>query len=111
MSINSRILIDAAQTPNTKTRQATLKFLTTLATTYCTAAQFVIHSQTQQLVDRAILKIIQTALDQKSADLKSQARFCIAALYNCNPSQVSIAMNRNRNSINFFFLLDDDDAG
>lgn len=103
MSINSRILIDAAQTPNTKTRQATLKFLTTLATTYCTAAQFVIHSQTQQLVDRAILKIIQTALDQKSADLKSQARFCIAALYNCNPSQVSIAMNRNSNSINFFF--------
>uniref|UniRef100_A0A8D8DVK1 CLIP-associating protein n=2 Tax=Culex pipiens TaxID=7175 RepID=A0A8D8DVK1_CULPI len=87
-----RILIDAAQTPNTKTRQATLKFLTTLATTYCTAAQFVIHSQTQQLVDRAILKIIQTALDQKSADLKSQARFCIAALYNCNPSQMTMTL-------------------
>ncbi|XP_055625220.1 CLIP-associating protein isoform X2 [Toxorhynchites rutilus septentrionalis] len=87
-----RILIDAAQTPNTKTRQATLKFLTTLATTYCTAAQFVIHSQIQQLVDRAILKIIQTALDQKSLELKSQARSCIVALYNCNPSQMTITL-------------------
>uniref|UniRef100_A0A1Q3FXH6 Putative microtubule associated-protein orbit n=1 Tax=Culex tarsalis TaxID=7177 RepID=A0A1Q3FXH6_CULTA len=87
-----RILIDAAQTPNIKTRQATLKFLTTLATTYCTAAQFVIHSQTQQLVDRAILKIIQTALDQKSVELKSQARSCIAALYNCNPSQMTMTL-------------------
>lgn len=88
-----RILIDAAQTPNTKTRQATLKFLTTLATTYCTAAQFVIHSQTQQLVDRAILKIIQTALDQKSLELKSQARSCIVALYNCNPSQMTMTLS------------------
>lgn len=87
-----RILIDAAQTPNTKTRQATLKFLTTLATTYCTAAQFVIHNQTQQLVDRAILKIIQTALDQKSLELKSQARSCIVALYNCNPSQMTMTL-------------------
>ncbi|XP_055592278.1 CLIP-associating protein isoform X2 [Uranotaenia lowii] len=87
-----RILIDAAQTPNTKTRQATLKFLTTLATTYCTAAQFVVHSQSQQLVDRAILKIIQTALDQKSFELKSQARSCIVALYNCNPSQITMIL-------------------
>ncbi|XP_021695282.1 CLIP-associating protein isoform X6 [Aedes aegypti] len=87
-----RILIDAAQTPNTKTRQATLKFLTTLATTYCTAAQFVTHSQTQQLVDRAILKIVQTSLDQKSLELKSQARSCIVALYNCNPSQMTMTL-------------------
>lgn len=87
-----RILIDAAQTPNIKTRQATLKFLTTLATTYCTAAQFVTHSQTQQLVDRAILKIVQTSLDQKSLELKSQARSCIVALYNCNPSQMTMTL-------------------
>ncbi|XP_062552158.1 CLIP-associating protein isoform X3 [Armigeres subalbatus] len=87
-----RILIDAAQTPNVKTRQATLKFLTTLATTYCTAAQFVTHSQTQQLVDRAILKIVQTSLDQKSLELKSQARSCIVALYNCNPSQMTMTL-------------------
>ncbi|XP_058839052.1 CLIP-associating protein isoform X5 [Topomyia yanbarensis] len=87
-----RILVDAAQTPNIKTRQATLKFLTTLATTYCTAAQFVTHSQIQQLVDRAILKIIHTALDQKSLELKSQARSCIVALYNCNPSQMTMTL-------------------
>ncbi|XP_058466866.1 CLIP-associating protein isoform X3 [Malaya genurostris] len=87
-----RILVDAAQTPNIKTRQATLKFLTTLATTYCTAAQFVTHSQIQHLVDRAILKIIQTALDQKSLELKSQARSCIVALYNCNPSQMTMTL-------------------
>ncbi|XP_055538190.1 CLIP-associating protein isoform X3 [Wyeomyia smithii] len=87
-----RIVNDPAQTPNIKTRQATLKFLTTLATTYCTAAQFITHSQIQQLVDRAILKIIQTALDQKSLELKSQARSCIVALYNCNPSQMTMTL-------------------
>ncbi|XP_053689926.1 CLIP-associating protein isoform X2 [Sabethes cyaneus] len=87
-----RIVVDPVQTPNTKTRQATLKFLTTLATSYCTAAQFITHSQNQQQVDRAILRIIQTALDQKSLELKSQARTCIVALYNCNTSQMTMIL-------------------
>ncbi|XP_040158830.1 CLIP-associating protein isoform X9 [Anopheles arabiensis] len=87
-----RILVDNAQTPNVKTRQATLKFLSQLATSYCTASQFVVHPQNQQVVNLAIQKIIQTSLDQKSIELKSQARMCIVALYNCNPSQMTMAL-------------------
>ncbi|XP_041774303.1 CLIP-associating protein isoform X7 [Anopheles merus] len=87
-----RILVDNAQTPNVKTRQATLKFLSQLATSYCTASQFVVHPQNQQVVNLAIQKIIQTSLDQKSIELKSQARMCIVALYNCNPSQMTMTL-------------------
>uniref|UniRef100_A0A182NHM2 TOG domain-containing protein n=1 Tax=Anopheles dirus TaxID=7168 RepID=A0A182NHM2_9DIPT len=87
-----RILVDNAQTPNVKTRQATLKFLSQLATSYCTASQFVVHPQNQQVVNHAIQKIIQTSLDQKSIELKSQARMCIVALYNCNPSQMTMTL-------------------
>uniref|UniRef100_A0A182FFW2 TOG domain-containing protein n=1 Tax=Anopheles albimanus TaxID=7167 RepID=A0A182FFW2_ANOAL len=85
-----RILVDNAQTPNVKTRQATLRFLTQLALNYCTASQFVVQPQNQQVMNLAIQKIIQTSLDQKSIELKSQARLCIVALYNCNPSQASV---------------------
>ncbi|XP_058120591.1 CLIP-associating protein [Anopheles ziemanni] len=87
-----RILVDSVQTPNVKTRQATLKFLSQLATSYCTASQFVVHPQNQQVVNHAIQKIIQTSLDQKSIELKSQARLCIVALYNCNPSQMTMTL-------------------
>ncbi|XP_049292643.1 CLIP-associating protein isoform X7 [Anopheles funestus] len=87
-----RILVDNAQTPNVKTRQATLKFLSQLATSYCTASQFVVHPQNQQVVNHAIQKIIQTSLDQKSIELKSQARMCMVALYNCNPSQMTMTL-------------------
>uniref|UniRef100_A0AAG5D9Q0 TOG domain-containing protein n=1 Tax=Anopheles atroparvus TaxID=41427 RepID=A0AAG5D9Q0_ANOAO len=87
-----RILVDSVQTPNVKTRQATLKFLAQLATGYCTASQFVVHPQNVQVVNHAIQKIIQTSLDQKSIELKSQARLCIVALYNCNPSQMTMTL-------------------
>ncbi|XP_050096299.1 CLIP-associating protein isoform X6 [Anopheles aquasalis] len=87
-----RILVDNAQTPNVKTRQATLRFLTQLALNYCTASQFVVQPQNQQVMNLAIQKIIQTSLDQKSMELKSQARQCIVALYNCNPSQMTLTL-------------------
>lgn len=96
-----------------KTRQATLKFLSQLATSYCTASQFVVHPQNQQVVNLAIQKIIQTSLDQKSIELKSQARMCIVALYNCNPSQVRQRGRRRRWSHGeplltlFSFIADD----
>ncbi|XP_052861682.1 CLIP-associating protein [Anopheles cruzii] len=87
-----RILVDNAQTPNVKTRQATLRFLTQLVMNYCTGPQFVVHPQNQQVMNLAIQKIIQTSLDQKSIELKSQARQCIIALYNCNPSQMTMTL-------------------
>ncbi|XP_055919466.1 CLIP-associating protein isoform X8 [Eupeodes corollae] len=75
-----RILSDSAQTPPTKTKIAILKFLTNLATSYCTAGDF----PNQGPVEKAILKIVQLAGDQKSVELRGQARLCLIALYNCN---------------------------
>lgn len=80
-----RILVDTAQTPNIKTKVASLKFLTNLATTYCTAQQFSVHS----ITDKAILKIVQYSLELKSVELRGQAKLCIIALFNCNAPNVS----------------------
>lgn len=85
-STNSyRILIDAAQTPTVKTKIAELKFLTNLATTYCRSEDFPKQTPT----DKAILKIVQMANDQKSVELRTQARHCLIALYNCDTPNVS----------------------
>lgn len=80
-----KILTDSTQTPNVKTKHASVKFLTTLAQTYCSPDQFVGTAP----ADRAILKILTYAADQKSMELKQQAKHCIIALYNCNPANVS----------------------
>lgn len=80
-----KILTDSTQTPNVKTKHATVKFLTTLAQTYCSVEQFTM----QQPADQAILKILQYAGDQKSIELRTQAKYCIMALYNCNTANVS----------------------
>lgn len=79
-----RILVDAAQTPSVKTKIAELKFLTNLATTYCRSEDF----PKQPATNKAIQKIVQLANDQKSVELKSQARTCLIALYNCNTPEV-----------------------
>lgn len=81
-----RILTDSTQTPNVKTKHASVSFLTTLAQTYCSSEEFVLASS---LADRAILKILTYASDQKSIELKQQAKHCIIAMYNCNPAHVS----------------------
>lgn len=82
--ISLRILCDAAQTPSTKTKIAQLKFLTDLSSTYCTAAEF----PSQPPADKAITKIVQMAIDQKSLELRNQARSCIISLYNCSTPNV-----------------------
>lgn len=79
-----RILCDAAQTPSTKTKIAQLKFLTDLSSTYCQATEF----PTQPPADKAVTKIVQMAIDQKSLELRNQARSCIISLYNCNTPNV-----------------------
>lgn len=80
-----RILVDAAQTPNTKTKIAELKFLTNLATTYCRSDDFPKTPTTS----KAVLKLVQMANDQKSVELRGQARSCLVALYNCCTADVS----------------------
>ncbi|XP_031628993.1 CLIP-associating protein isoform X3 [Contarinia nasturtii] len=80
-----RILVDAAQTPSIKTKIAELKFVTNLVTTYCRSDNF----PTQPATNRAIQKILQLANDQKSVELRSQARSCLIALYNCNTAEMT----------------------
>lgn len=84
MNFFYRILCDAAQTPSTKTKIAQLKFLTDLSTTYCTAAEFPMQPPS----NKAIEKIVQMSIDQKSLELRNQARTCIIALYNCSTPNV-----------------------
>lgn len=86
-----RILVDAAQTQNTKARISTLKFLTKLAQSYCQSSQFSI----QKPAEAAVIKIVQASQDKKSMELRNQARNCLFALYNCNMQNVS----------NTFFLI------
>lgn len=82
-------MVDAAQTPSMKTKIAELKFVTNLVTTYCRGDDF----PKQPATNKAIQKIIQLANDQKSVELRSQARSCLISLYNCNTPEVSL---RNR---------------
>lgn len=79
-----RILIDGAQTPSTKTKIAMLRYLSNLISKRCTANDFPSHPSTE----RAIIKIIQLSGDQKSLELRNQARCCIMSLYNCNTAKV-----------------------
>ncbi|XP_013115418.1 CLIP-associating protein [Stomoxys calcitrans] len=86
-----RILSDSAQTPCTKTRIAILKFLTSLANTYCKNTDFPGSEDGTVLpiVEKALLKIVQMAGDQKSLELRNQARHCLIALYNLNTPQMT----------------------
>lgn len=79
-----RILVDAAQTPSVKTKIAELKFVTNLATTYCRSDDF----PKQPSSSKAVQKIVQLANDQKSVELRSQARLALISLYNCNTPEV-----------------------
>uniref|UniRef100_A0A6B2EFM1 Putative microtubule associated-protein orbit n=1 Tax=Phlebotomus kandelakii TaxID=1109342 RepID=A0A6B2EFM1_9DIPT len=80
-----RILVDAAQTQNSKARVATLKFLAKLASSYCQAS----HFTTQRPAEGAIIKIVQATQDKKSMELRNQARHCLYALYNCNTQNMT----------------------
>lgn len=81
-----RILSDVAQTPSTKARIAILKFLTNLANNYCKNIDFPCAEDGSISIstEKAILKIVQVASDQKSLELRNQARYCLVALYNLN---------------------------
>lgn len=56
-----------------------------MAKTYCTASEF----QVQPQAEAAVLRVVQSAVDQKSKDLRQQAQMCLIALYNCNTPRVS----------------------
>lgn len=97
----NRILVDTKSTPNNKTKVSTLKFLTELAKKFCTAAQF----PTMPPADKAITKIVTYTNDQKCVELRSQARTCVVALYNCNTPNVSFLFSCFFLLTLFFFFL------
>ncbi|XP_063699950.1 CLIP-associating protein isoform X2 [Culicoides brevitarsis] len=89
MSCVFRILADNVQTPNVKTKHATVKFLSDLAQKYCKPEQFV----SSPPADKAMVKIIQYAIDPKSMELRGTARLCIVHLYNCNTAAMTILLS------------------
>ncbi|XP_017843036.2 CLIP-associating protein [Drosophila busckii] len=82
-----RIISDNTQTPTTKTRIAILRFLTDLANTYCKSSDF--PSDQSLSCERTVLKLAQLSTDQKSMELRSQARVALIALYNLNTPQMT----------------------
>ncbi|GAB0096245.1 CLIP-associating protein [Sergentomyia squamirostris] len=79
-----RILVDNAQTQNSKARISTLKFLTKLAQSYTSPSSFT----TEKPASNAMIKIIQASQDKKSMEMRNQARHCLYALYNCNTPEM-----------------------
>ncbi|XP_034659689.1 CLIP-associating protein [Drosophila subobscura] len=82
-----RIISDSTQTPTTKTRIAILKFLTDLANTYGKSSDF--PSDQSLACERTVLKLAQLTADQKSIELRSQARCCLVALYHLNTPEMT----------------------
>lgn len=83
-----RFLNDATQTPNTKVKITVLNFLSSL----CSVAE------PNQLVTKppahqALQKIITYAQDIKSAELRSAAKTCLVALWNCNTPYITLMLS------------------
>lgn len=58
-----------------------------MATTYCRSEDFPKTPTTS----KAVLKIVQLANDQKSVELRGQARSCLVSLYNCCTAEVTLS--------------------
>ncbi|XP_026473636.1 CLIP-associating protein isoform X3 [Ctenocephalides felis] len=84
-----RFLSNNAQTPNTKTKIATLKFLKTLTTSYDVSNNFYY----QEPASKALLKIINFSSDPKSSELRTEAKYCLVAIYNCNTVKTTMLIN------------------
>uniref|UniRef100_A0A6M2DJN9 Putative microtubule associated-protein orbit n=1 Tax=Xenopsylla cheopis TaxID=163159 RepID=A0A6M2DJN9_XENCH len=84
-----RFLTNNAQTPNIKTKIATLKFLKTLTTSYDVSNNFYY----QDPASKALLKIITFSSDPKSSELRTEAKYCLVAIYNCNTVKTTMLIN------------------
>lgn len=82
-----RFLLDSTQTPNTKVKVAVLNYLTSL----CNLAepnQFVSKPPAKQV----LLKIINFSQDPKSSEIRTAAKTCIIAMWNCDTPQVTMLL-------------------
>lgn len=87
ISCVNRFLNDATQTPNTKVKITVLNFLASL----CSIAE------PNQLVTKppayqALQKIILYTQDMKSSDLRTAARTCLMALWNCSTPYITLML-------------------
>ncbi|XP_060519972.1 CLIP-associating protein isoform X2 [Cylas formicarius] len=83
-----RFLLDATQTPNTKTKVVVLNFLTSLCGHH-DAAQAISTSHNSL---SALQKIVALSQDSKSPDIRQAAKMCFVTLWNCNTPQVTLMM-------------------
>lgn len=89
MSCVNRFLVDATQTPTTKVKVTVLNHLSSL----CNVAepnQLATHPPAHQ----ALHKIISFVQDAKSsAELRTAAKNCVIALWNCNTPQITMMLS------------------
>lgn len=91
-----RILTDVVQTPNSKTRIATLKFLSTLLKGYCNKDH--LYPRPKDM-DKAVLKIVQFSQDKKVKELKDQAIQCLKALFETNMAEMTKLLTEQPRSV------------
>ncbi|XP_030763283.1 CLIP-associating protein 1-A isoform X3 [Sitophilus oryzae] len=83
-----RFLLDATQTPNTKSKTVVLNFLSTL----CAQQDADKAISTAPNALQALQKLIAFSQDAKSMEIRQVARACIVALWNCNTSAVTLML-------------------
>ncbi|XP_045460920.1 CLIP-associating protein isoform X3 [Harmonia axyridis] len=83
-----RFLVDSTQTPNAKVKTVVLNYLTTLCNSI-DSSEFSFQAHALQ----ALQKIIIFSQDSKSAELRTAARNCVVAMWNCNTSQVTMMLS------------------
>lgn len=82
-----RFLVDATQTPNTKVKIAVLHYLTSL----CHMPDAHLYVSVPP-ANQALLKVVNYTQDMKSTEIRSAAKHCLVALWNCNTSSVTMMM-------------------
>lgn len=82
-----RFLLDSTQTPNAKVKVAVLNFLRALCN-LAEPAQFVAKPPAKQV----LLKIINFSQDVKSSEIRTAAKICVVAMWNCNTPEVTMLL-------------------
>ncbi|KAK9875379.1 hypothetical protein WA026_007774 [Henosepilachna vigintioctopunctata] len=83
-----RFMVDSTQTPNSKVKTVVLNYLATLCNSI-DSSEFAFQPSALQ----ALQKLIIFSQDTKSAELRTAARNCVVAMWNCNTSQVTMMLS------------------
>ncbi|XP_050313911.1 CLIP-associating protein 1-A isoform X2 [Anthonomus grandis grandis] len=83
-----RFILDATQTPNTKSKTIMLNFLTSL----CSHPDAANAVATAPNALQALKKIIAFTQDAKSMEIRQAAKVCLVAIWNCNTPAVTLLL-------------------